>query len=285
MRTRTIPLLIAAALLSSACGSDSESEFDENTPMYAIQQEGTLRIAVPDIRPFGSPDGSDGFSVELGRFIAADMGIEAEVVTADSQEMGQLVALGIVDVAFPLTPLTYDALRKAAPEVGYSFATPYFVAHQKLLVEESSGVKRTADLEGKRVCSYIDRTTQVDISSLVDVDVTQVSDIGECELAMRKGAADAVTASDALLVGLNEDLEQEGPRSYEIVGDELNTEGYAPAVLPGAMAGYVISQLNEFEEDGRWLQLYSKWFEPYLGPADEPPQLTLQDAASLYPPD
>jgi ABC-type amino acid transport substrate-binding protein len=284
MRTRTIPLLIAAVLLSSACGSDSESEFSENSPMYAIQQDGALRIAVPDFSPFGSADAAEGFSVELGRFIAADMDVEAEIVTADSQEMGQLVALGIVDVAFPLTPLTYDALRNTAPEVGYAFATPYYVAHQRLLVEKGSGIKQTTDLEGKHVCSYINRTTQVDISRLVDADVTQVSDVAACERAMRKGTVDAVTASDALLVGLAEDLELSGPRSYEIVGDELNTEGYGVAALPGAMAGYVITQLNEIEEDGRWLKLYSKWFEPYLGSVDEPPQLTLQDAASLYPP-
>jgi ABC-type amino acid transport substrate-binding protein len=277
-------LLIAAVLLTSACGSDSESEFSENTPMFEIQQEGTLRIAVPDFSPFGSSDGSEGFSVELGRFIAADIGAEAEVVTADSREMGQLVALGIVDIAFPLTPLTYDELRDTAPEIGYAYATPYYVAHQRLLVEEGSNIKQTADLEGKQVCSYINRSTQVNISRLVDADVTQASDVGECELGMRKGTADAVTASDALLVGLAEDLEKAGSKSYQIVGDELNTEGYGVAALPGAMAGYVITQLNEIEEDGRWLELYSKWFEPYLGPADEPPQLTLQDAASLYPP-
>jgi ABC-type amino acid transport substrate-binding protein len=276
--------LLIAALLSSGCGSSSDTEFSENTPMYAIQQEGVLRVAVPETPPFGSDDASKGFSVELGRFIAADLGVEPEVVTADSHEMGQLVAFGIVDVAFPLTPLTYKALREDAVEVGYAYATPYFVAHQRLLVEEGSGIEQTADLDGERVCSFTDTSTQVDVSRLVDAHVTQVSDVGECEIAIRKGKADAATASDAVLAGLAADLERPGSRSYEIVGDQLNTEGYGAATLPGAMAAYVIGVLNDIEEDGRWLELYKEWFEPYLGSVDEPPQLTLQDAASLYPP-
>jgi polar amino acid transport system substrate-binding protein len=285
MRTRTFLSLVTLALLMWSCGgSEEDVRFNEDTPMYEIQQDGVLRVAVPDRPPFGSADASEGFSLDLARLIAEDLEVEAEFVTADSEEMGQLVAYEIVDVGFPLTPLTFDALRVDALETGYAFATPYFVAHQRLLVPEGSGAEQPADLEGGRICSFIDRDTQVDLAELVDAEVTEASSPQECGAALEKGRVDAVTASDALLVSLEIDLEDGGKASYEIVGDELNTEGYAAVTLPGSMATYVIGELNDVEEESQWLDLYNEWFEPHLGPVEEPPQLTLQDAASLYPP-
>jgi ABC-type amino acid transport substrate-binding protein len=283
MPTRTLVSLALVALITWGCGGDAEDvEFGETSPMYAIQQEGVLRVAVPDTPPFGSSDASEGFSVDLGREIAEDLGVEAEFVTADSEEMGQLVAYEIVDVGFPLEPLTYEALRNDSLETGYAFASPYYIAHQRLLVPGNSDVKDLEDLEGERICSYIDERTQVDVSTLVDAEVTEAGSLDGCGTALRKGRADAVTASDALLAGLAIDL---GANDYEIAGDELNTEGYAAMTLPGAMASYVIGFLTAVEEEGVWLELHEKWLEPTLGPANEPPQLTLQDAASLYPPE
>jgi ABC-type amino acid transport substrate-binding protein len=286
MRTRTFLSVMTLVLLLWSCGgSEEEARFNENTPMYEIQQDGVLRVAVPDTPPFGSADASEGFSVDVGRRIAEDLEVEAEFVIADSEEMGQLAAYEIVDLGFPLTPLTFDALRVDAVETGYAFATPYFVGHQRLLVTEGSGAEQPADLEGESVCSFIDQDTQVDLADLVNAEVQQASSPQECAAALKKGRVDAVTASDAVLVALEIDLEDSGKTSYEIVGDELNTEGYAAVTLPGSMATYVIGELNDVEEEGLWLDLYNEWFEPYLGPVEEPPQLTLQDAASLYPPE
>jgi polar amino acid transport system substrate-binding protein len=286
MHTRTLCLVLITALLVAGCGSsdaDNDLRFNENSRMYDIQQKGVLRVAVPDTPPFGSPDATEGFAADLGRQIAEDLEVEAEIVTADSFEMGQLAAYRIVDVGFPLMPVTYGALRVHAPSAGYAFASPYFIAHQRLLVPEDSGVEQLADLEGERICSYINERTQVDVSRLVDADVTQASTLDECRRALKAGKADAVTAVDSLLASLQISLK--GTGDYAIVGDELNTEGYAAVTLPGGMATYIIGELNDIEEEGIWLELYNKWLEPYLGPVPGPPNLTLQDAASLYPPE
>jgi ABC-type amino acid transport substrate-binding protein len=285
MQARVLCLAVIAALVGSACGaagSEEELDFSESSVMYAIQEEGVMRVAVPDAPPFGSPDGSEGFSADLGKTIAEELGVEAEVVTADSSEMGRLVAYGIVDIGFPLQPVTYGELRVHAPAAGYAYASPYYIGHQKLLVETGSGIEQLADLEGKKICAGIDDRTQVDVSRLVDADVTEAT-LDECRAALQKGRVDAVTAVDAHLATIQIELEGEG--DYAIVGDELNTEGYAAVTLPGGMATYVIGELNDIEEEGVWLELYNEWLEPYLGPQSEPPDLTLQDAASLYPPE
>ena len=286
MRTRKLCLALLVALVSVGCGesdADDDLRFSENSPMYGIQQEGVLRVAVPDIPPFGSPDGSEGFSSDLGRQIAADLQVEAEIVTADSDEMGALTAYGIVDVGFPLTPVTYGMLRDRAPNAGYAFASPYYIAHQRLLVPEESTVEQLADLEGKRICSFIYERTQVDVSRLIDAEVIEATSIDECRRMLGAGKVDAITAIDSLLASTRIALQKKG--DFVIVGDQLNTEGYAAVTLPGGMATYVIGELNDIEADGIWLELYNRWLEPHLGPVPGPPDLTLQDAASLFPPE
>lgn len=255
--------------------------FKEGSRMYAIQQKGALRVAVPDFPPFGSRQGDEGFSVALGVILADDLGVEPEIVTVPSEDMGFLAAAEAVDVGFPLLPVTGSALRYRGPREGYAFGSPYFVAHQRLLVPDGSGVEQIEDLEGQRICSYINQRTQVDVSGLVDATVIQAETPNECRRLLAAGGVDAATASDALLATLEIAL---GIDEYKIVGDQLNTEGYAAVTLPGPMATYVIGMLNDIEEDGTWLELYQEWLEPHLGPVDGPPELTLQDAASLYPP-
>jgi ABC-type amino acid transport substrate-binding protein len=281
---------LAVPLLFTSCSSsdaDTADRFNEESLMYQIQERGVLRVAVPqDSPPWASGGGRPrGFLVDLGTFIAEDLEVDAEFVGADSNEMSRLVADESVDVAFPLRAVTFKALREETAEIGFAFASPFFVAHQRLLVANGSGIDQIADLDGGSACAVVDEATQVDISTLVDVDLVDAVSSTECLLAMKQDRIDAVTSVDALLASMQVELEASGSRSYEIVGDELNTEGYAAMTPPGSMAGYVIGELNDLEEDGRWLESYDEWLADYLGPLDAPPDLTLQDAASLYPPE
>jgi ABC-type amino acid transport substrate-binding protein len=71
-----------------------------------------------------------------------------------------------------------------------------------------------------------------------------------------------------------------------ITGDALSTEGYGAAAttdLPG-LAGFVNGALAAAKGDGRWTRAYNRWVAPYTNdPNPQPPALTLQDAAALFP--
>lgn len=291
MRTRKLLALIAALALLAACSpsESAEERFNENSPMYAIQQDGVLRVAVPGIQPFGSANGK-GFAPEFGRYIAEDLGVDVEFVEMDSTEMGIGVGGAIVDLAFPLAPITYQALRVDAEDGDYAYASPYLIAHQRLLVpgdaEGDSAAEQLSDLgKNARICSYIDKGTQVDVSKLTEAEVIEVSSPDACVQSLGSRKADAATAVDTHLTTMKIALEKRGDLSWHIVGDQLNTEGYAAMALPGAMATYIIGELNDIEEEGLWLEYYNEWLEPHLGPVEGPPDLTLQDAASLFPPE
>ena len=291
LRPVTAALLAIALVPLGACSTDegtAAERFGEESAMYAIQQRGELRVAVPEkAAPFADQKGDrdEGFLVDLGRYIADDLEVDVAYVSADSEEMSHLAADGTVDVAFPLRPVTHAALRDETASVGFAFASPFFVAHQRLLVPEDSGIEQVQDLAGQTVCAAINDETQVDLTKLVDAEIENAVSPIECLEALKRGRVDAVTSPNAALAIMEAALETRMDTPLAIVGDDLNTEGYAAMTAPGSMTTYVIDVLNDVEEDGRWLDSYNRWLAEYLGEVEGPPDLTLQDAAALFPPE
>ncbi len=243
--------------------------------MGQIQKRGTLIVGLesetPPIADTSAPE-PQGFGVDLGRDIAGSLGVEVHFVDAPLLDLLDGTAGKndlTIDVAFPVVPLT---------EVGvfvYAFSDPYFVGHQRLLMPVGVGLG-----PGSLICIVDDPWATADRRWLDSVaEVTGPLPAEECLAMLASGTADAATATDVVLTRMAGDL-----ASFEIVGEELSTEGYGVAVrddLPG-LAEYVNTVLAEAEVEGRWDEWYERWFEARLGPA-EPPTLTAEDAAALYP--
>ena len=92
----------------------------------------------------------------------------------------------------------------------------------------------------------------------------------------------AITASDWLAFPLM-------ARSYGLksVGDELTTEAYAPVIESGASAwvDFVEGVLAEADAEGDWERSYAKWFGPLGGSETGYPDMTIEEAAALFPKD
>jgi polar amino acid transport system substrate-binding protein len=272
-------LLLSPACVPSEVDDDSIPRFDPQTTLAGkIQREGTLVIGIEeDFPPFGSSEGEPrGFTVELGRWLADGLGVDAELVTGTSSELAEMVSSNEVDVAFPMVPITQAALDD------HLFSDPYFDAHQRVLVPAGSGISTLADLAGKRVCSFADQTG-VRIDELdPDIAVLPVNEARDCLRMLDSGAADAVTGADLLLISLVARSSEE----MEIVGDDLSTAGYGAMVRrsPLGLNTFIDSVFGEAEDEGRWGDLYQEWVAPYAGNGSvEPPELTLETAAALNP--
>jgi ABC-type amino acid transport substrate-binding protein len=264
--------------------------------MAAIQAEGTMVIAVPaDATPFAfSENGGEpqGFLVELGNQLAETLEVEAEYITSDSEEMYALVSgadprlVGDqeADAAFPLVTITEETYKATSRELGFDVTTPYFVGHQRLLVPPGSSIESTKDLAGTTVCSLLDPVTGFDLSKTIEgAEILDVGTIPECAAALKKGTVDAATAVDLDLVRMLADLEERGATGFEIVGEQLTTQGYAPIVVRG-MAGFASAVFNDARSDGRWVGAYEEWIGPLTKEEDvETPGLTLEEAAALFP--
>lgn len=264
--------------------------------MAAIQAEGTIVIAVPaDAPPLAfSENGGEpqGFLVDLGGELAETLEVEVEYMSTTSEEMYKLVSgadrrlVGDqeADVAFPLLPITEKTYKVTSRELGFDVTTPYFVGHQRLLVPSGSAVEVADDLAGASVCSLIDPITGLDLDKAVDdLEVFDVGTPEECAIALRKGTVDAATGADLDLVRILAELAARDATGFEIVGEQLTTQGYAPVVVRG-MAGFASAVLNDVKSDGRWLDAYNEWIAALTGVEEaEPPGLTLEEAAALFP--
>jgi polar amino acid transport system substrate-binding protein len=282
-----LPALVVA-LAAQACvppepSNDRIVRYDpEQTAMGEIQESGEIVIGIPDdAPPFGFVDAatgdSAGFLRELGQDVAEALGVEVTVVADASGDLLALTDRGELDLAFPAIPVTEQRFR----ERGYT--TPYFVAHQRLLVRPESRIERVDDLGGATVCSYGDETTVVDLTNLNPaVEVIETGSIDACAAMLQDGRVAAITAPDLFLISLLQRL----PTDYEIVGPQLNTEGYSGVVPLGrrGLAAFVDSVMSEAEVEGRWNEWYRTWIEPITGTSNvDPPQLEPEEAAALYP--
>ena len=294
-------LLILCTLVSSlaACVPSSDDvEFGENSPMFAIQGEGSMVIALPpDAAPFafeGEAGDPQGFLVELGNHFADALEVDVEYVFLPSTDMGDAVGGDDPDrkiigdetahVAFPLFRVTEELYKQTSREHGYDVTTPFFIGHQRMLVPEMSAIEGPGDLAGKRVCESVDGIAGIPLSKLEpDAEVTTAEDPSECGRQLQRGKADAVVADDLELLQILAAFGEDEAGDYRLTGDQMTTQGYSPFVVRG-MAPFASDVFNDMRDDGRWVEAYNEWVAPLSGEeATEPPSLTLEEAAALFP--
>jgi polar amino acid transport system substrate-binding protein len=273
--------LLAAGCVPPVEETTTPERFDPETVMGQIQARGELRIGIAsDRKPFGfeEDDGAGaGLTADLGAYVAEALHVEPTYVPAPNDDLLEMVDAGDVDVAFPMTAITEPLVRS------YGFTDPYWIAHQRVLAFD--GRFSPEELAGESVCSFIDPETEVLLSKLEPtIDVIEAEHPEEC--LARLAAGTPATASDAILLGLVEELEgvSTGNGSPEIGGDDLTTEGYGAAVdkESAGLAEVVDNILARAKEDGVWHDIVDEW----VGSGEEPvelPELTVEEAAALYP--
>jgi ABC-type amino acid transport substrate-binding protein len=197
-------------------------------------------------------------------------------VPAPNDDLLEMVEANEVDVAFPITAITEPLVRH------YGFTDPYWIAHQRVLGFD--GRYAPEDLSGETVCSFIDPETEVLLSDLEPtIDVISATHPEECLANLTTGAP--ATASDAILLGLFQRFAERSNDGEvpEIGGDNLTTEGYGAAVNieSSGLAEVVDNILQRAKDDGPWQRAVDRWLEG--AEPVEPPELTVEEAAALYP--
>ena len=155
-RTAWAGLLVPAAILVVALavgrGFVARTEPPGASPasdlLARVEEAGSIRIAVRADHPQFTREGTGivGFDVDVARAMATDLGVQADIVALPAADIvggsdgGWDLALPSVDLA------SVDAGRFAA-------SAPYYSWPHLLLAPESSGLRRAADLAGRRVCA------------------------------------------------------------------------------------------------------------------------------------
>ena len=151
-----------------------------------------------------------------------------------------------------------------------SFAGPYFVAGQSLLVRsDEKAITGKDTLKGKKVCSV---TGSTPIQRVKDQQLTEPANIVEfqnysqCVDQLLSKQVDAVTTDDAILKG----YAAQQPDKLKVVGETFSTEPYGIGLNKDdtALRNKINDILQAAETDGTWKKIY----DGTLGKSGSPAQ-------------
>jgi glutamate transport system substrate-binding protein len=263
MRTRTtgaIALAAAAALTLAACGGGGEEPGTAGTAGTAGEEGGqgggeSIRIGIKFDQPglgFMEGDEPSGFDVDVAKYVAEKLGYsedQIEWVEAPSAQRETLLSTGQVDMIFATYSIT-DERRETV-----SFAGPYFVAGQDLLVAtDNTDITGPDTLDGKNLCSVTGSTSAQRIKDeyATGVNLLEQPGYAECVTALVAGQVDAVTTDDIILAGLGAQPANAG--KVKVVGNPFSEENYGVGLPKGDVetCEQVNEALREMIDDGSW---------------------------------
>ena len=225
--------------------------FDAGTTMAELNQAGTITIGTKFDQPlFGltGPDGPEGFDVEIGKLIAAKLGIPADKIEwkeAISANREPFIQSGDVDIVIATYTINDDRKKIV------SFAGPYYEAGQDILVLAGNpkGITGPEDVKGKKVCTVTGSTSEDNILEY-GAEVLPAAGYSECLEPLRTGAVDAVTTDNVILAGLADQNDGE----FEVVNAPFTQEPYGIglALDDDVFRDWINDVLEESYEDGTW---------------------------------
>ncbi|WP_372506071.1 transporter substrate-binding domain-containing protein [Actinomadura madurae] len=207
-------LLAAAAVLGAgaACGIADAGE-------STVAGKDSLVIGVNGDQPgLGERQGDGsfaGFDVDVAKEIARRLGVPAANVTfrrVTSATREKVIQDGDVDLVVASYSVTPE--RK----VDVSFAGPYYVAHQDILVRKSDAgeIRSIHDLKGRRLCRVAGSVSFPRVHDEQGVAALPVDADGYagCLSELTGGRLDAVSTDDLILAGPRGEGVRERPRDH-----------------------------------------------------------------------
>jgi glutamate transport system substrate-binding protein len=269
MNARRIGAVTAAAAIAlglAACGSsDSGSGSGSSGSASADAPTGKkIKIGTKFDQPgLGLKKGTEmsGFDVDVATYVAKELGSNAgdiEWVQAVSAQRETLLSSGQVDMIVA----TYSITDKRKEQV--SFAGPYFIAGQDLLVRaDEKDITGPESMVGKKLCSVKGSTPAQKVADKYPgVNLQEFATYSECVAGLVSKAVDAVTTDDTILAGFAAQDQFKG--KLKVVGKTFSEENYGIGLKKGdtEMCTKVTDAINKMIKDGAWQKAVDKNFGP-----------------------
>lgn len=262
-RTRTMGTLALATALAAALTACSDSAAPSSGSGGTAGGSGAFTVGIKFDQPgVGLKQGSSysGLDVDVATYVATKLGYDAPTfVQAPSAQRESLISTGQVQMVVASYSIT-DARKEKV-----SFAGPYFIAGQDLLVrDDDSSITGPDALGGKRLCSVTGSTSAQKIKDQYpDVQLQSFGTYSECVTALAAGTLDAVTTDNTILAGFAAQEQYAG--KLKVVGKTFSTEKYGIGLKKGdtALCTKVNDALSAMVSDGSW----KKAVDANLGPA------------------
>ncbi|NKZ06603.1 glutamate ABC transporter substrate-binding protein [Actinomadura latina] len=222
----------------------------------------SLVIGVKDDQPGLSlrtgDDSLKGFDIDVATYVAGKLGVPPENVTfrpLSSDERESALRGGTVDMVIATYSITPERKDKV------TFAGPYYVAHQDILVRQGErAVRNVRDLRGKRLCQVSGSTSwrRVTEERKVPAALVPARSYGECVSALADGRLDAVSTDDLILAG----FAATAGSGVTVVNAPFSDERYGIGLPKGDLEGCraVNRILTGMYQNGAAETLLDQWF-------------------------
>jgi glutamate transport system substrate-binding protein len=269
---RIIAIAIAAGLgLAAGCASGGPETtptptqtptFAAGTTMAKLKDAQKIIIGTKFDQPLFGLKGLDGkpagFDVEIGKIIAAELGIPADKIEwteTKSAVREEYIEQGKADVV--VATYTINDARKQR----VAFAGPYYVAGQDILVRKDDNSITGPDSfkDGtKKVCSVTGSTPAKKIEEYVKDKTTQIVLFGgyaECVEALKTKTVDAVTTDNVILLG----FAAQEPNALKTLNKPFTQEPYGIGIKKDdtAFRTFINDVLEKIYKDGRYAKAWA----------------------------
>lgn len=269
-----LALVAAGALALSGCaGTPSNDpvenpEFPAGSTMAKLYEAQSITIGTKFDQPlFGlvNPNNvPEGFDVEIGKIIAAELGIAADKikwVETVSANREPFIENGQVDIV--IATYTINDKRKQS----ISFAGPYYFAGQSILVlANNTDINGPDDLKGKKVCS-VTGSTPAEKLAKIGAEPVLTDAYSNCLEPLRNGQVVAVSTDNVILAGLAAQNEGE----FKLAGTPFTDEPYGIGLAKNdtEFRMWINDIIEKAYKDGRYKAAWEKTagtIMPYVEP-------------------
>jgi len=231
--------------------------------LQTINDTGVLKAGVTmEVPYFGFIDEKGnhvGFEYDLVTEMAKRLKARLEVTRVTSATRIPILQQGRIDLV--ASTMTHYRSRDDAID----FSIDYFYSPQTLLVRKDSGVRKVADLNGKRVGAVIGAgSIKYFQEAQPGAKMQTFENQGESFLALSQGLVDALATDAVILAGLRANAAN--PNDFLLLGKEA-TYGGGPYGLgmrenDSKWRDAVNYTLQDIWTDGTWDKLFNKWVGP-----------------------
>ncbi|MFG2085458.1 MULTISPECIES: glutamate ABC transporter substrate-binding protein [unclassified Spirillospora] len=219
-----------------------------------------LVIGVKDDQPglsLRTGDGElEGFDIDVATYVGGRLGISPEKLTfrpLSSDERESALSRGTVDLVVATYSITPERKQRV------TFAGPYYVAHQDILVRpRETSIKTVRDLRGKRLCQVPGSNSwrRVTEERGVAAELVPAGSYSECVKALAGGRLDAVSTDDLILAGFA------AGSGTTLVNAPFSDERYGIGLRKGDLGGCqaVNRILTGMYQNGTAETLLGQWF-------------------------
>jgi glutamate transport system substrate-binding protein len=280
MKTRQMGAMTAASVLAlglAACG-DSAKDGGSGGGGGGAKFKVGIKFDQPGL---GLKEGSTytGLDVDVATYVAKELGHAAgdiQWVQAPSAQRETLISTGQVDMVVATYSIT-DARKQKV-----SFAGPYFVAGQDLLVRaDDPSITGPETLTGKKLCSVTGSTSAQKVKDKYPgVQLQEFGTYSECVTALVSKGVDALTTDNTILAGYASQAQYKG--KLKVVGKTFSQEHYGIGIKKGdtATCTKINTALAKMISDKSWQKAVDKNLGPSGFKVDSATNPPKQDACS-----